>query len=269
MSNITPVDEQTGLPRAGFWRRFGSLTLDYFIMTIPLQVLAVVLYAYSDGRIQSSFGGFPFQVCRSLSADDASKLASKLSTTLMPDWNYAHDCSTTLFGLAHARAFVFGKFTQAPGMSTNIWQRYPVNVGSSMPPVEWGWVSSVIFTVYLCVALLQFGKTIGMRFTKTRLITTSEPTRRGVAFWRILYRSLLVSLPGVPLTIAFTYAATQATSISGVPLYVLVAFGIAIGFWLWILRTLILKQDPYYDRVAGTAVVREPPVPTSAKPEAV
>ncbi len=257
MPNVTPVDEQTSLPRAGFWRRVGSLTLDYFIVTIPLQVLAVVLYAYSDGRIQSSFGGFPFQVCRLLSADDASKLASKLPTTLMPDWNYAQDCSTTLFGLPHARTFVFGKFTQVPGMSTNIWQSYPVNLGSSKPPVDWGWVSSVIFIAYICVALVRFGKTIGMRFTKTRLIATSEPNRRGVALWRILYRSLLVSLPGVPLTIAFTYAATQASSISSVPSYVLVAFGIAIGFWLWILRALILKKDPYYDRVAGTAVIRE------------
>ena len=263
MSNVTPVDEETSLPRAGFWRRAGSLTLDYFIITIPLQVLAVVLYAYSDGRIQSSFGGFPFQVCRLFNADDAARVASQLPTAPVPEWNYAQECSTTFFGWTHARAHVFGKLTQVPGMTTNIWQRYPVNVGSSKPPVDWGWVSSVIFTAYLYVALLLFGKTIGMRLTKTRLITTSEPTRRGVAFWRILYRSLLVSLPGVPLAIAFAYAASQASSISSVPLYVLVAFGIAIGFWLWILRALILKQDPYYDRVAGTAVIREA-VSTSA-----
>jgi RDD family len=46
-----PFDQPIG-PRAGYWRRFLALLIDYIIVLLPFQLIAALLFVATSGFIQ-------------------------------------------------------------------------------------------------------------------------------------------------------------------------------------------------------------------------
>jgi hypothetical protein len=115
MTDAATFDEVTELPRAGFWRRLASITLDLIIVMLPFQMLAAVLFAATAGTVQMQNGFFSF--CEHGGKDQISEQLRPLAPR---DSNFITNCRTSFLGATTARRLIVGRATRDGNITTNV-----------------------------------------------------------------------------------------------------------------------------------------------------
>jgi uncharacterized RDD family membrane protein YckC len=243
-------DEQSHLPeRSGFWRRFGALVVDAFIIAIGLQLLGIPAYAVSGGHVQSNIAHIDF--CYHL--DDSIPPGLKIPPGFQA--KYVYYCEHRLFGLPTGRSVAIYQQPQ-PHPGTNVYLTVPVDAYGK--PLSGNWLD---LQWLLILALLGFrigcerehGQTTGKRVMRVRVVQIVPGTG---GFSAAAKRNLAFFLPVQFFPLAKI----------GAPLWlVLIGFAVFCAAIVW---QIVSRRDTYYDKAAGTAVVRatthSPPVSVRA-----
>jgi len=236
---------QSLLPeRGGFWRRLGALLVDALIIAVGLQLLGIPAYAVSGGRVQSNIVNIVY--CYRL---DAIPPGVKIPPEFQA--NYVYDNVNTLFGFPTGRWVEISQEPQ-PHPGSNVLLTVPVDAYGKPLNGQWldlQWLHILALLVFRIGCEREHGQTTGKRLMRVRVVQIvpgtggfSAATKRNLAFF---------------LPIQFFPLAVIGTP----PWLVLIGFAVFCGAIVW---QIVSRHDTYYDKTAGTAVIRatahSPPV---------
>jgi RDD family len=245
------------LPRAGFWRRWLAVLIDWIVVIFPFQVMAAILFAVTAGGVQMN-NGF-FRVCEPASIPQA------LDPPPPHDSNFANACHVSLFGATTGSTLTVGRITHQGTTTTNVNQVYTVDAdGKPNHATSIDWIGQLTFLAYLFVMVCKTGKTLGARVAKVRVVDAAQPGTPGVPFGKVIIRYLVMIIGAVPMLAVLIYqrvaVGVSADAMFTGSFFQWFMYAGALGaVWVLVLVVQIArKTDPVYDRLAGTAVLREP-----------
>jgi RDD family len=248
----------SGLPRAGFWRRWLSLIIDILVVIIPFQMLAAVLFVTSAGMIQMNTG--LFQTC-----ETGKTIPQGLDPPPPQDSNFFRVCETSFFGATTGAMLTVGRVTGEGNNTTRVVQTYMLDEdGATIKATSIDWIYQLCLTVYLVVMIWKTGRTLGGRIAGIRVVDTRSPETSGVPLGKTIIRYLAILIGAVPALALLVYAIVaggDGPHATFTPdLFRLIPFAAVIGgIWAIVLIVQVaLKTDPIYDRLAGTAVLVVP-----------
>jgi uncharacterized RDD family membrane protein YckC len=248
-------NKQSTLPeRGGFWRRLGAFFVDALIIAVGLQLLGIPAYTITGGRAQANI--FRHAVCHSLTAVPPDL---RIPSEFKP--NYVYECVNTWFGLPTGRWITVSRQSQ-PQAGDNMEVTFPIDAeGHPLGSVslDLSWLQILVLLVYRIIFERRSGQTIGKRLMRVRVIEIQPGSGR---FSPAAKRNLAFLLPGLFPAI-FPVSAFDPIG----PLFWLriIGGGFVCAVIVWQITT---RRDTYYDKVAGTAVIRTraylPPVAVRA-----
>lgn len=244
------------LRRAGFWRRFLSALLDVTIVGAPFQIVVAILFAATAGHVQVTNSGFVVKSCHGRAA-----IPAGLSPPPPHDANFATDCVYSFFGAPTGRTLFVGRTEKQGTVTKTVFRTYMVDAAGE--PVQ-----GVSVDIYVLLALLAYligltttqGRTLGDRMVRIRAIDVAHPLATGVP-WRkaaLRYAAMTTGyLPVLALLLAVAVTGDVEDMVIGPMAYGLIAGLIISAIWvLTLIVQIARKRDPFYDRWAGTAVIR-------------
>jgi uncharacterized RDD family membrane protein YckC len=256
-TDALPIDTTTNPRRAGFWRRWLALLIDWIIVVLPFQVLAAILFVMTAGGIQMNDGFFRY-------CTPATTVPQALNPPPPHDSNFAGICHVSFFGATTGLTLTVGRTTREGNRTTTVSQNYmldrdekPIN-GTSID-----WIVVLVFLGYVFVMISKTGRTVGARAIKTRVVDVSAPGAPGVSPGKIVIRFLVMIAGAMPM---FAVVIHQLVAKGGNADAMFTAdffqwfiyAGLIAALWTIVLTVQIAgKRDPYYDRLAGTAVLRD------------
>jgi uncharacterized RDD family membrane protein YckC len=250
------IDATTESPRAGFWRRFLSLLIDVIVVTLPFQAVAAVLFAATAGYIQMQSGFF--KACQ-----DGKDIPQALSPPPPRDSNFMRVCRTSFFGATSGATLTVGRVTKEGTTTTKVGQTYLLDKdGTVINGHSIDWIAQLGLLVYLVAMIRKTGKTLGARVAKVKVIDIANPGAAGVPLRKAILRYLAMfigSVPGIAVLLyGLAVAGANADAMFTAGFFQLLMVALLLdGIWLIVLIVQVArKTDPYYDRLAGTAVVR-------------
>jgi RDD family len=257
MNSGPPDGEPTsGLPRAGFWRRFWSLIIDTVIVIVPFQVLAVILFTASAGMVQMNSG--LFYLC-----EVGKSVPQGLDPPPPHDSNFIRVCRTSFFGATTGAILTVGRVTSAAHTTTTVTQGYMLDKdGTPVKGVSIDWIFQVTLLVYLVGMICKTGRTLGGRAAGIRVTDVTNPEAAGVPLGKAIIRYLAIFIGAVPafalLGYQYVAAGGGADEMFSATFFQWFQVAGAIGgIWTIVLIVQIArKKDPVYDRLAGTAVLK-------------
>ena len=230
-------NKQSLLPeRGGFWRRLGALLVDALIIAVGLQLLGIPAYAVSGGRVQSNIVNIVY--CYRL---DAIPPGVKIPPEFQA--NYVYDNVNTLFCFPTGRWLEISQESQ-PHPGSNVYLTVPVDAYGKPLNGQWldlQWLHILALLVFRIGCEREHGQTTGKRLMRVRVVQIVPGTGR---FSAATKRNLAFFLP-----IQFFPLAVIGTP----PWLVLIGFAVFCGAIVW---QIVSRRDTYYDKAAGTAVVR-------------
>ncbi len=248
--------------RAGFLNRFSALFIDVVLLRIVLQVVIMILFALTGGAVQSSFG------FNTTSCEPVTTVPAGLDPPIPADFNSIVECRTSLLGFDTERRLVASKAAEGGTEMPSAEKEY--YLGADGQPVD-AWpvndAAVLILLAYLVVMDWWQGATFGKQFIRVRTVTTDDPNRIGMPIGKAITRQLVL---WAPLWLAYLSMAILLFSLgddqlsaigehpAGTAVLIAVA-AITIGWFLWISVQVARKQDPIYDRLAGTTTRLFPP----------
>ncbi len=250
---------------AGFWRRAIAYSVDGFIVWLFAAILVGItvglLYAATNGAIQFG-GGFDLIQCANV---DLAELPEGLDPPPPAQPTFARDCRNFVFGfLETARGLTVGRVTKKGSMTTTLYRSYVLGAdGKLRRAVSLNWLPPLLFFIYLVALQSRFGTTLGMRLMHIRVVNVEAPERVGVPLGRAVVRNLLLWAGLAPMLAVFlgfavAYHGDLEAMFSGIFFTCLFAAALlAMAYYVWILVDLG-DEDPIYDRIARTAVLRSP-----------
>ena len=240
--------------RGGFWRRALAFFIDLIAISALLQVVALLLFPLTHGQVQFSGGPLHGLNCQ--------KLASVPEGVSIPpefNANSVTDCQQSLLGLPTARTLRVSRITK-DGAVTKVAQ-IRQRLGADGKPTAG--LPLDIFALPLLIALRfaldRIGGSIGRRICRLRLSTASDgqyppPTTS------LSRRYAAQALPLAPAWIWSAYAALfPGQELLGTTPYWLCWAGTGIPLLIAALLaadSIIRRRDAFYDRFAGTRVLR-------------
>ena len=265
--------------RGGFWRRALAVFIDLIAISAVLQVVALVLFPLTHGQVQFSGGPLHGLNCQ--------KLASVPEGVSIPpefNANSVTDCQQSLLGLPTARTLRVSRITK-DGAVTKVAQ-IRQRLGADGKPTPGLPLDIFVFPLLIALrfALDRIGGSIGRRICRLRLSTASDgqyppPTTS------LSRRYAAQALPLAPAWIWSAYAALfPGQELLGTTPYWLCWAGTGIPLLIAALLaadSIIRQRDAFYDRFAGTRVLRfdrkdavvamaavaPPPFPAGSVPE--
>jgi RDD family len=250
------TDATADLPRAGFWRRWFATLIDSILVMLPFQILAAVLFSVTAGMVQMDSGFF--RVCSA-----AETIPQSLDPPPPHDSNYAGVCRISFFGATTGAILTVGRVTREGSTTRTVSQGYmldkdgkPIH-GTSIDGIVW-----LALLAYLVGAIWKTGRTLGARVARVRVIDTTEPGVPGVRLHKAIIRYLAMAIGFVPVfavLISRTAVAGGADAMFNEDFFGWFTYAAGLGL-LWTVALIFqvsMKKDPVYDRLAGTAVVRE------------
>src|SRR6202163_2870041 len=240
--------------RGGFWRRALAVSIDLIAISAFLQVVALVLFPLTHGQVQFSGGPLYGLNCQ--------KLASVPEGVSIPpefNANSVTDCQQSLLGLPTARTLRVSRITK-DGAVTKVAQiRQRLNADGKPTPG----LPLDIFVLPLLIALRFaldcIGGSIGRRICRLRLSNASDG-RAPPPTTSVSRRYAAQALPLAPAWIWSAYAALfPGQELLGTTQYWLLWAGTGIPLLiaaLFAADSIIRRKDAFYDRFAGTRVLR-------------
>lgn len=247
------------MSRAGFWRRAVAFIIDYIIVALPLQAVVMALFLLTGGAVQGSFG-FYGTVC-----NDLADIPTALTPPPPAGYNSVVECRNTLAGFDLKKTLTVSKITVETGTRNWISQTYYLGADGKQRDV---WpvdiFASVVFFVYLVLMDCRRGATFGKQVLSIRTashldaVAVGVPARSAFLRYVVMFAALV---PGMLVTLGFELAASRGGSdpfaLLASPYFVvanIVAGVIFLGWFGWIIVSVVRRRDPVYDRVAGTSV---------------
>lgn len=239
------------LQRAGFWRRLGSATIDIIVIAIVLQLLTMLLFPLSGGRIQGS-GVVSTTACEELSAIPAD---ITLPAGFQPDRSGI--CERSWLGVTLSRSAIFAQRTTQGLLTTTTRYAYALNSkGAAVHALytDWlGWPAWLLLRWWFDSKEWSFSRKI-MRIRLSRVVSADSMLPNRV----VTKRYLVFALP-------FTLAWALQICAGLLPEYLLDG---PTAYWIWTVGpglltliaalaaavSMIRKRDTFYDRPAGTCV---------------
>lgn len=242
--------------RAGFWRRVGALVIDSIVIFLPLQILVVILFTLTNGNVQ---GGFLVSTeCRSVG-----NIPEGLQPPPPANANFANLCTSKFFGFPAVHMLVVGIASQKDNTTTTVSMSYPLDAdGNPTNALDMNWAGVVLLTLYLIAMEWRSGATIGKRLLKMKVVEAGSIANGGIRLSRALKRNLAMWIGAIPALLIYTKviffsADPMAVMTSrGFWLTAIVALLIQAGWLIWITVSVSRKDDPIYDRLAKTSLIR-------------
>jgi hypothetical protein len=266
MTDASRSDTKADLPRAGFWRRWLATVIDMIVVMFPFQVLAAMLFAITAGAVQMNSGFFNF-------CEPATTVPQALAPPPPHDSNFATVCRVSFFGATTGATLTVGRSTREGNTTTTVSQGYMLDKdgnptqGTSIDGIVW-----LAFLVYLVVMIWKTGRPLGARAVKIRVVNAVAPGTSGVPLRGAIIRYLAMAIGVAPAIALFIYrfAAHGGSADAMFAENFFQWFKFAAGLWaLWAVVLTVQvarKRDPVYDRLAGTAVVRDTSVVSTEAP---
>jgi uncharacterized RDD family membrane protein YckC len=250
------IEAATELPRAGFWRRWLAILIDTIVVMIPFQILAAVLFAMTAGMIQMDSGLFR-------SCEVGKTIPQGLDPPPPHDSNSMSVCRISFFGATTGATLTVGRVTRSQNNTTTVSQGYMLDKdGTPIHGRSIDWIVQLAFCAYLVGLVWKTGRTVGSRIVGVRIIDTADPAAPGVPLGKTIGRYLAIMIGAVPAfaLLIYQYATRggDADSMFTGDFFRWFSYaGVLGGLWAIVLIVQIArKRDPFYDRLAGTAVVK-------------
>ncbi len=250
------VDATTELPRAGFWRRLLSLTIDFVVVFLPFQILAAVLFATAGGTVQMYGGVF------STACEVGKTIPQSLDPPPPHDSNFVRVCRTSLFGATTGVVLTVGRFTREGTTTTTVSQGYMLDKnGTPIKGTSLDGIAELALLAYLVAMIWKTGRTLGARVVGIGVVDAGNPSRPGVPLYKSILRYPAMFIGAVPafaiLSQRYVVAGGNADTMFSPDFFRWFAVAAIVGvIWEIVLIIQIArKTDPIYDRLAGTAVV--------------
>jgi hypothetical protein len=230
--------------RAGFWQRSLGLTIDALVIGIPFQILVVCLYAATGGAVQGTSTAFDchyVEMHRYL-------LDPPPPTKLI----FARECRSSFFGFETSRSLIVGTVSEENVTEISS-QTYDLGLdGQPRKALHLGWLARFALLAYLITMEHRTGVTLGNYIFRMEVVSWKSP-----------------GSPGIPLKNAFIRQVTQWIGL--IPIVVfgsghvipnelhlfMVALAVSVLWYPCNFLLIIAKRDPFYDKLARVAVLRE------------
>jgi uncharacterized RDD family membrane protein YckC len=254
-SDNARFDAMIDFQRAGFWRRSLATLLDLVIVSLPFQVVAAALFAATAGMLQSA-GGL-YKVC-AVTKD----IPHSLAPAPPHGSNFARICRASVFGATTGASLTVGRTTREGATTTTVAQRYMLDkAGNPIKGFSIDWIGELAMVFYLVLLESRTGQTLGDRVLGIRVVDAAEPSVSGVPARKVVIRYLAMAIGLAPMLAvlirAYAISGGDADTFASGNYFLWFAF--AGGFtFLWnslLILQVVLKRDPLYDRLAGTAVI--------------
>ncbi|MFO1173037.1 MAG: RDD family protein [Hyphomicrobiaceae bacterium] len=242
------------MARAGFWRHAIALAVDVLLLSLLVQLSALVLYPASGGHIQAE-GSIGETACTASTAPPAGAVVS-------PDLRATKftECRQTLYGIEHAHTLTVERVEQDGDGSTSV--ANSVLIGADGGIVAGLMLDTLILPVLVLVRALRDGRsrpTPGRWLTRTKVVGRTKGAAPG--FGRALQRQLYYWL--VPLLASGVFVGASLSGEIILPEFwptVAFVFGVVFAWLAWIAASAIMeamKRDTLADRLSGAVVVIE------------
>jgi hypothetical protein len=250
------LDIATEPRRGGFWRRWLSAIVDIIIVMLPFQILAAILFNMTAGMIQMD-NGF-FTVCSS------SRDIPQVRFDPPPhDSNFSRTCHVSFFGVTTGAVLTVGRATREGSTTTTVTQGYMIDKdGKPIHGFAIDWIFWLALLAYLVIMTWKTGRSLGDRATKLRLVDTADPGAPGVPLRKafVRYPAMIIGFVPVFALLIWRYVAgggsADAMFTADTFRWAMVLLLVAALWEIALIVQIARKTDPYYDRLAGTAVVR-------------
>lgn len=254
--NTSDTEER---PRAGFWRRALSSIIDLIIVATPFQVIVVVLFATTGGSIQMTGNGLVVQAC-----EQRTSVPVGLTPSPPQNSNFATECRISFFGLPTGHVLVVGHAERTGGVIRTTFRRYMLNAASE--PIQGVSIDGYVFLVlvaYVIALTARSGQTLGAKLLRIRVVDVARRESERVPIRKIVirYAAMLIGLiPTVIVVLLSLYRQREAATSNDWISAGQIIFGVmtAASWTLVLIIQMALKQDPVYDWLAGTTVIRLP-----------
>jgi uncharacterized RDD family membrane protein YckC len=247
-------------PRAGFWRRLIAFIIDGIIVSLPIQILVVVLFALTNGAVQTT-SGIAFSNC--LKTPQLSELPQGLDPPPPTGSNRAVICSTSLFGLETARRLTVSRVTKDGVVTKTFSRTYALDAqGNPRNVISLDSVVFLALFIYLIAMEHRLGATWGKRLLGIRVADIDRPERVGIPLRKAVFRNLLIWACAVPLLVVLlismivSHGDLELLMEGSFFIWFAIAAVLALVGCLLVLVQIVRKLDPIYDKIAGTAVLR-------------
>jgi len=245
--------------RAGVWRRLLALLIDAIAITVLTQLLAMLLYPLSHGRVQFA-GGFYALSCSKLDkAPDGADIPADFNA------NSITDCRQTVFGLTSARILHVARITREGAVTRTVQIARMLDTDGG--PIA-AFSLDLLALPLLIAWRLGFDRgrgTPGRRMCRIRLANAGDGGPPGAsAVWRRYGLLFVVFSPFLIWSIGEMLWPTSAADPGWLLFIVIVSYCPSLIVLLQAWRAAFRRQDPWYDRFAGTCVLRVDPALTVA-----
>jgi len=243
-------------PRSGCWRRWGAFLVDAVVVTVPFQILVVLLFAMTHGTVQITTG-IIFSNCPTRVS--LLELPSDLEPSPPEGANYAYICRSSFFGWETARWLTVGRFSNGRTIGRN----YRLDTNNEVTNA-WtlDWIAYLTLFVYLIGLERRYGATLGKWLAGIRVVDTQASDTIGIPLHKAVGRNVLIWAGMLPMLIVLFASITlnhgdlEATFSDSFFRWYFAAGLLTAAWQLWIAIEVARKHDPIYDRIAGTAVLR-------------
>lgn len=255
--DVAPEPPMRDFPRAGFWRRFWSTVLDTIIVMLPFQFIAAIMFALTAGTIQMT-GGF-YSACF-----PDTTVPESLVPAPPHDSNFSQICRSYFFGFPTGTILTVGRNTKENSKTTTISQTYMLDANDKqIDGTSINQIYELAFVIYLIEMASRRGRSLGDRALRIRVMDVSHPQNTRVPLGKVIIRYLAMTIGYLPFLAVLGYFDFIAEAQTADAIFTLAFFrslsivGIVSGIWtIFLIVQIALKKDPVYDRLAGTAVVR-------------
>lgn len=251
------ADTTTDPPRAGFWRRWLATLIDAIIVMLPFQLLAAILFVVTAGAIQMDSGFF--SVCT-----PAKAIPQALNPAPPHNSNFAQTCRVSFFGATTGATLTVARVTREGKMTTTVSQAYMLDRdGKPIHGTSIDGIVELALLGYLIAMVWKTGRSLGARIVKVRAVDITTPAATGVPLHRAIARYLAMAIGFAPVFVVLHYQSAAAGG-SADAMYTASHFkwfmysgGLAVLWLLLLIIQIAMKSDPVYDRLAGTAVLKD------------
>jgi uncharacterized RDD family membrane protein YckC len=251
------IHATTELPRAGFWRRWLATLIDLVVVMFPFQILAAILFAMTAGMIQMDSGFFS-------SCMTGKTIPQALTPPPPHDSNFARVCRISFFGAPTGAILTVGRVTREGNTTTTVTQGYMLDKdGTPINGTSIDWIVQLAFLAYLVGMVWKTGRTLGARVVKVRVVDATNPRASGVPLHKAIVRYPAMMIGTVPAFALLIYqsaangGSADAMFTGNFFQWFMYAGGLGALWVLVLIIQIARKTDPVYDRLAGTAVLRD------------
>jgi hypothetical protein len=229
-TSFEPSAEHADL--AGFWRRIFSVFIDMALISVIFQIMGIVAFGLSEGRIQSS--------AAAVSATRCEDAAAPPGFAVDPRFERRITCRNSLLGQTFSQIFIASHVEKQGNVVVSQSVAVRVDDHGRTGVIDIGNASWVVLYSFKILLQRRGGRTPGDRAAGVRIVG-----RTSVA--ALTARYALQAAPGL----AGAGVILLATA-AGAPLTATIAIsGVGLAVYLWALVDILRRRPPYFDRLSG------------------